>query len=208
MHLHTSVVVSVVRVCVWLSVWWVAGQGDGHGCSVIRGTTGGSCTPWIGLLRSRGGWTGVRWAGVRQEGGCVVREKGGIDRISVSVCLPGCRRHVSWAYSPDPHPTTPFHHPSLSRQSVMDQWFREGGGARPVSSTPQQPALLGFIGDYCYWIMEGLPLDQSLAGSRDGRPSHNCWCVTFFSLRLHSPPHTSYPPILFQPRSFSHAQLA
>lgn len=74
------------------------------------------------------------------------RRERGIDRISVSVCLclaAGCRRHVSWACSPDPHPSTPFRHTGLSPQSVMDGWFGEGGGARPVSSTPQRPALLG-----------------------------------------------------------------
>lgn len=103
---------------------------------------------------SAGGWTAVRRAvGIdgREGGYRLERREGGIDKISVCVpgWLAGCRRHVSWACSPDPHPTTPFHHPSFSPQSVMDGWFGEGGGAQSV---PPHSSLLywAFIGDYCY----------------------------------------------------------
>lgn len=102
----------------------------------------------------------------RREGG-----RGGTDKISVSVCLSaGCGRRVSWACSPDPHPPSPSQ--PLSPQSVMDGWFGEGGGARPVSSAPQRPPLLGL-----HWGLlllnygEGLPSDRSLAGSSDGGAS-------------------------------------
>ena len=128
----------------------LAGQASGHGRSVIQGTMGGSCTPRICLLLSGGGglglgglggggWTGGEGGYVREEG----EEEGQTRSLSLSVCLPGCRRHVSWACSPEPPHPPKTRHRSLSPQSVMAGWFGEGGGARPVSSAPQRPPLLG-----------------------------------------------------------------
>lgn len=73
-----SVQVSIVRVCVIVCL--CGGLQAKVTVMAWRGTTVGSCTPWISVLLSRRRWAGVRWAGVRQEGGCVAREKGGRDR--------------------------------------------------------------------------------------------------------------------------------
>lgn len=108
----------------------------------------------------------------------------GIEKISVC-----CRRHGSWARSPDPHPIAQFPYP----QSAMDRWFGEGGGAQPVCSAPQQPALLGLHWRLLLVNYRG----PSLAGSRNNGPSHNYWCVTRY-------PH---PPILLHPHKLSHPSV-
>lgn len=97
-----------------------------------------------------------------------------------------------------PQTPTPLPHFAIPL-SLANQWWTDSSGKEEAHGqlVPPHSSLLywAFIGDYCYWIMEGLPSDQSLAGSSDGRPSHNCWCVTLFP--------TLHPP-LRQPLSFCH----
>lgn len=127
---------TLVRFCV--SGHRVAGQASSHGRSVIQGTVWGAAALLGSVSCSAGGWTGGEVGrGEGQEGG-----RGGLDCLSALLLAAG---GMSAGPVPQtPTPLTPFHHPSLSPQSVMDGWFREGGGARRVSSAPQRPALLGF----------------------------------------------------------------
>lgn len=128
----------------------------------------------------------------------------------MSVCLAaGCRRHVSWACSPDPHPATPFHHPGLSSpQSVMDGWFGEGGGARPVSSTPRRACFIGpslgiiVIELWRASLQTDLWQEVGTAG-----PSRDHSCVTLFPAPA-SPAAPFNPSIQLQPHNFSRPQLA
>lgn len=127
--------------------------------------------------------------GGRGEGARVREERGRARQdLCLSVCpAAGCRRHVSWACSPDPHPATPFHHPGLSPQSVMDGWFGEGGGAQPVGSAPQQPALFGL-----HWGLLLLNYGSPPFGLISGRK----WGRQAFTQRLMCDPRSRLPHLL------------
>lgn len=99
-------------------------------------------------------FTGLRGLSGSARGRVARSEMRAVGIEKISVC---CRRHGSWARSPDPHPIAQFPYP----QSAMDRWFGEGGGAQPVCSAPQQPALLGLHWGLLLVIIEGLPWQEA-----------------------------------------------
>lgn len=115
-----------------------SGQASGHGRSVIQGAVWEAAA----LLGSVSFSAGER-SGVRRAGGVGYRgEKEGQTR-SLSAWL-----LAAGGVSAGPVPLTPtllpdFTAPALPPQSAIEGWFAEGGGARPVSSAPRQPALSG-----------------------------------------------------------------
>lgn len=116
--------------------------------------------------------------------------------------------------SAGPVPQTPtplplFHHPGLSSpQSVMDGWFGEGGGARPVSSTPRRACFIGpslgiiVIELWRASLQTDLWQEVGTAG-----PSRDHSCVTLFPAPA-SPAAPFNPSIQLQPHNFSRPRLA
>lgn len=116
-----------------------SGQASGHGRSVIQGAVWEAAALLGSVSFPAGGRSGVRRAG-EGVGGSVT---GARRRDRHDLCLPGCRPVSAGPVPQTPAPLPDFTAPVPPPQSAMEGWFAEGGGARPVSSAPRQPALSG-----------------------------------------------------------------
>lgn len=143
---------------------------------------------------------GLGWGGLGV--GRLQGREGGTDKISVCLAV-GCRRRVSWARSPDPHPATRFHR-RPPPQSAMEGWFAEGGGARPVSSAPRQPALSGLHWGLLLLNYGGAPLGP-ISNRKSGRQAFT-WLLKCDPFpRLYLLPHVKF---LLQPHSVNQPLFA